>query len=185
MTILQVGIKTILKFSSNSSQLEDVRGEIATLAGSNQMYDIKMDNSMNINGPIPGMGENRSGVTFNFENGNFEIRLGDSSLGMLAHELKHAYQFETGALSISNYKDGTPFYDKTDEWAAYNRGAFFGGERINSLPSIYDNLQNGPVDATHPSIMHLLNNPAALQKIVNAPNVKMAFRINGVTYRTK
>jgi hypothetical protein len=77
------------------------------------------------------------------------------------------------------------FYDKSDEWEAYNRGVLFGGQRIFTLPSIYDNIQNGPIDATnHPYIMHLLNNSAELQKIVNRKGVKMAFRINSVTYRT-
>jgi len=110
--------------------LEQTRGEIATLAASDQMYDIKSDNSMNINGPISGMGETRSGAAFNFSNGNFEISVGDGSLGMLSHELKHAYQFETGAFSSGYSQEGIPFYDKSDEWEAYSRGALFGGERI-------------------------------------------------------
>lgn len=156
-----------------------VRGEIATLAASNQMYDIKEDNSMNINGAIPGTGETRSGEAFNFDNGNFEIALGDGSLGMLSHELKHAYQFETGAFSSGLRKDGVPFYDKTDEWEAYSRGALFGGEHINTLPSLYDNLQRGPMDATKLAPI-ILSNPAELQKIAN--RTKSAFRVNGVTY---
>ena len=170
----------------NSSDLEVVRGEIATLAASDQIYDIKSDHSMNINGTLPGTGEYRSGAVFNFDNGNFELLMGDGSLASLAHELKHAYQFETGAFSTSNYGDGQPFYDQADEWEAYSRGALFGGEHIYTLPSIYSNYQKGPVDATnHPNIMHILNNPAILQRIVDRPGVRMAFRINGVTYRTK
>lgn len=171
--------KQIDKLNSNTSELDGARGEIAILAASDQIYDIKSDNSMNLNGPIPGMGETRSGAAFNFSNGNFEMALGDGSLGMLAHELKHAYQFETGALSSGYRRDGVPFYDKSDEWKAYSRGALFGGERIYTLPSHYDNLQSGPMDATKLAPV-ILNNPTQLQKL--ADRTKSAFRVNGVTY---
>ena len=171
--------KQINNLNSNTSALEGVRGEIATLAGSSQMYDIGRDNSMNISGAIPGTGEYRSGAAFNFSNGNFEIKLGDGSLGTLSHELKHTYQFEIGAFSSGYMRDGTPFYDKTDEWEAYSRGTLFGGERIYKLPSIYDNLQSGPMDATKLAPI-ILSNPAELQKIAN--RTRSVFRINGVTY---
>lgn len=177
--------KQIDNMKGNNTELEEAKGELAILAASDQMYDVISDNSMNMEGTIPGTGEDRSGAVFNFANGNFEIRLGNSNLGMLAHELKHAYQFETGAFSSSNYNNGNPFYDKSDEWEAYSRGSLFGAPRIYSLPSLYDNLQEGPIDATnHPNIMHSLDNPNALRKIVNRNGVQMAFRINGVTYRT-
>ena len=171
--------KQIGNLQSQNSTLEGVRGEVATLAASDQMYDIKNDNSMNINGAIPGTGENRSGAAFNFSNGNFELRLGDGSLGMLSHELKHAHQFEIGAFSSGYRRDGVPFYDKTDELEAYSRGALFGGERINTLPSLYDDLQSGPMDATKLAPI-ILSNPAELQKI--ADRTRSAFRVNGVTY---
>ena len=171
--------RQIGRLEGQNSQLETVRGEVATLAASDQMYDIKSDNSMNTNGAIPGTGETRSGAAYNFNNGNFEIALGDGSLGMLSHELKHAYQFETGAFSSGYRREGVPFYDKTDELEAYSRGALFGGERINTLPSLYDNLQSGPMDATKLAPI-ILSNPAELQKM--ADRTKSAFRVNGVTY---
>ncbi len=171
--------KQIDRLNNNTLELEGTRGEITTLASSNQMYDIKSDNSMNINGAIPGTGEIRSGAAFNFNNGNFELALGDGSLGMLSHELKHAYQFETGAFSSGYRSDGVPFYDKTDEFEAYSRGSLFGGERIRTLPSLYDNLQNGPMDATKLAPI-ILSNPVELQKI--ADRTRSAFRVNGVTY---
>ncbi|WP_303208431.1 DUF6443 domain-containing protein [Bacteroides oleiciplenus] len=177
--------RQIDKLKGNNTELKEVSEELTILAASSQMYDIRSDNSMNVEEAIPGMGEYRSSAAFNFTNGNFEITLGDSSLGMLAHELKHAYQFETGAFSSSNYSNGSPFYDKSDELEAYSRGSLFGAPRVRSLPPLYDNLQNGPIDATnHPNIMYLLGNPDVLQKIVNKSGTKMAFRIKGVTYRT-
>jgi|GEM_PF-2053997 RHS repeat-associated core domain len=171
--------KQIDRLNNNTSELESTRGEIATLAASDQIYDIRSDNSMNIDGAVPGTGEYRSGAAFNYSNGNFEITLGDSSLGSLSHELKHAYQFETGTFSSGYKRDGVPFYDKADEWEAYSRGALFGGERIYTLPSLYDNLQNGPMDATKLAPI-ILSNPAELQKL--ADRNKSAFRVNGVTY---
>jgi RHS repeat-associated protein len=171
--------KQIDKLNGSTTELEGVRGEVATLAASSQMYDIKNDNSMNIEGAIPGTGEYRSGAAFNTNSGNFEILLGDGSLGSLAHELKHAYQFETGAFSSGNRRDGVPFYDKTDEWEGYSRGSLFGAPRIYSLPSIYDNLQSGPMDATKLAPI-ILSNPAELQKL--AERTKSVFRTNGKTY---
>jgi len=175
--------KDINKLSSNSTELEGVRGEIATLAGSDQMYDIKRDNSMNTS-TLYGSGEYRSSAAFNFGNGNFDIKLGDSSLGTLAHELKHAYQFETGAYSTGYMSNGTPFYDQSDEVEAYARGAFFRGESRSASSiasdSYYGKLQAGPMDATNLSAI-ILSNPVALQKLAN--RTRSAFRINGVTYR--
>jgi len=182
--------KEISKLEGANNQINIVRKEISTLAASNQVYDIYMDNSMNISGVVSGTGENRSMEVFNFTNGNFDIKLGDSSLGMLVHELKHAYQFETGAYSTGYMTNGAPFYDQSDEVEAYARGAFFGGQSRSASSiasdSTYSKLPVGPINATnHPNIMHLLNNPAALQKMVNGYQQNgMAFRINGITYRT-
>ena len=68
--------------------------------------------------------------------------------------------------------NGTPFYDKEDELSAYTRGTLFGGPRVFSLPAIYDNLQNGPMDATKLAPI-LLNNPSALQNILNGLNLHL------------
>ena len=171
--------KQISTLQNNSSDLEMARMEIALLAISDQTYDIRRDNSINIDGPLSGTGEYRSKSLFNFDNGHFEIALGDGSLGTLAHELKHAYQFETGSLSSGYMTNGIPFYDKTDEMAAYLRGSLFGGRRVSSLPRLYKDLQSGPMDATQlPPI--ILENPIELQKLAN--RTKSAFRVNGITY---
>jgi SMC interacting uncharacterized protein involved in chromosome segregation len=49
--------KQIDRLNNNTSELESTRGEIATLAASDQIYDIRSDNSMNIDGAVPGTGE--------------------------------------------------------------------------------------------------------------------------------
>ena len=170
--------KQIDRLNRNTAELEGVRGEIATLAASNQMYDVSTSNYMT-NGAVHEAQVYKSESGFNFTNKNFEIKLSDGSLGTLAHELLHAYQFEIGVSSSGYRRDGQPFYDKTDEWAGYSRGVLFGGERIYSLPSIYDNLQSGPMDATKLAPI-ILNSPELLQRLAN--NTQSAFRVNGVTY---
>ena len=147
------------------------------MAASDQMYDVTTSNAYSTSSADVG------GATFNFSNGNFEIIMPTSAgLDLFAHELKHGFQFETGAFSSGYRRDGVPFYDKTDEWEAYSKGALFGGEHIHTLPSLYDNLQSGPMDATKLAPI-ILSTPAELQKI--ADRTKSAFRVNKVTYITR
>ena len=180
--------KQINNLNSNTTELEGVRGEIATLAGSSQMYDISRDNSMNTTG------EYRSAAGFNLSNGNFEIKLGEGSLDKLAHELKHAYQFEKGSYSVGrtivNSKEypSNLLYDQSDEVEAYARGTLFGGiprsAKLISTDPAYENLPKGPIDFRN--VRHInnnINNPMLLQKVSNI--TQHAFRINGITYRPK
>jgi hypothetical protein len=156
---------------------------MVTLAESSQMYDIKISDKFSTSGAIPGTGTIGAGAGFNFSNENFEIIMpSNGGLDLFSHEMKHAYQFETGAFSTGYMRNGTPFYDKTDEWEGYSRGVLFGGDRIHSLPSIYNNLQNGPMDATKLAPI-ILNSPSELQRVAN--RTKSAFRINGVTYKMR
>lgn len=83
---------------------------------------------------------NWGGITYyNFTTKTVDIEvdwLGTSSTFRLAHELKHAYQFETGKLSFNTSgKYGGALYDITDEVEAYKRSQLFGafsGEKINA-----------------------------------------------------
>ena len=164
----------IKRLETNSAELRDVQDEIEILEQSSQIYDVALDNSRN-NSDMFGI-EVNSVAYFNPANGVFEIRLGDRSLGLMAHELKHAYQFEIGAYSIGMLSNGAPFYDQSDEWEAYKRGELFGGERLLALPQIYSGIQTGPIDykSVNPIIMSDLKN--------FAKRTKSAFRVNGVTY---
>lgn len=72
-------------------------------------------------------------------------------MGLFAHEMKHAYQFEVGKISLTTH-DGqfnvSPVknwlaYDKQDEIEAYQRQGLFGSTR-HSLPSDYNNRPKGP-----------------------------------------
>ena len=164
----------IKKIEANSMELKGVQEEINILKQSSQLYDIALDDSRNNANMLEK--EVNSVAYFNHKNNVFEIRLGDSSLGLMAHELKHAYQFEIGAFSTGVIPNGTPFYDQSDEWEAYKRGELFGGERLSALPSMYSGLQVGPID-------YKILNPMILSDLQNfAKHSRSAFRVNGVTY---
>ena len=175
--------RNIIELNSNNTTLETVRSETATLAASNQVYDVINDSK----------GTNSEGTTnstsFNFKNGNVEISVSSgTSVGLFAHELKHAYQFEKGTFSVgpqlSSGKYSNLFYDKNDEIEAYNRGALF-GERsysLKSLPSEYANIATGPNDFRNLRV----NTTNPQQYLQNLANTTMhAFRIDGKTYYKK
>ncbi len=181
--------RQIGNLQSANTGLEATRSEIAMLAGSSQMYDVIMDNSRNTSESIVG------GFNFNFSNGNAEIMMpSGGGMGLFAHELKHAYQFETGELSIgpSMPKDPNGYanfiYDKHDEVDAYSRGAMFGQTYygINNLPSAYSAIATGPIDVvSHPGLSAINALPpthraSAYQSIANG--TRHAFRVGGQTY---
>ena len=87
-----------------------------------QMYHIEYGNTSNYN---------KKGETdYDIENDRVRIIISyDGETGDIAHELKHAYQFETGDLSFDSQTGGCAravLYDLTDEESAYRRGAAYG-----------------------------------------------------------
>ncbi|THH36563.1 RHS repeat-associated core domain-containing protein [Neolewinella litorea] len=181
--------------SSLSASFDEVRSEIATLAASDQGYDIFVDDSHSTSGAVPGTGTDVGGTTFNFSSGMVEVFLPDGNdVGIIAHELKHAHQFEVGEYSIGPKLDGSNgnfLYDKTDEVSAYKRGALFGqtAHSASSLPSVYSGVSTGPVDITsHPNTGIILTAPAEKQQRAFTGLAKAtghAFRVNGRTYYKK
>ena len=74
-----------------------------------------------------------------------DITLRSSATYHLAHELKHAYQFETGQLSIANKSQPNYLlYDRTDEEEAYQRGALYGGPPCRDYEANFRKLHDGP-----------------------------------------
>ncbi len=167
--------KQLERLNQNLQELKNTRNEIDVLSASSQVYDIRLDSNA-------GDGF----FTYDFDSTDCIITLPYYETSLFAHELKHAYQFETGALSIGLYTDGKPFYDKNDEVEAYERGALFGGRRYKDyeLPDRYSKYQDGPVSATNYIYSrNILNDPIRLQNL--AIHSKSAFRINGTTYSYK
>ncbi|NHN26937.1 RHS repeat-associated core domain-containing protein, partial [Flavobacterium jejuense] len=178
--------KKIKRLSKQNEELNTVSKEITELENSTQVYDLVYDSGGTQRDFATGTSSTKNYTTFNFANGNVEISISSgTSIGLFAHELKHAYQFEKGEFSVGkripNVLYTNLFYDKQDEIIAYNRGALFGESFNGTLNSAYDRLPNGPYDFRNTSLINSkINNPSELQKI--ARGYIQAFRVNGQTY---
>ena len=168
--------RRIARMQAENSALEETTYELQVLAASDQVYNITHSDNYN------NKGESIGGVLFNESTGVFEIIIPDDNLGLLSHELKHAYQFETGCYSSGHKRSGVPFYDIHDEIEAYRRGQLFGGDAFDRTNSRYKDLQEGP-KSVHMLPAIVLNSPAELQKIADRHYTN--FRYNGTTYRNK
>ncbi|CAM3184783.1 hypothetical protein DRF59_00015 [Chryseobacterium flavum] len=61
-------------------------------------------------------------MNYDLSTNEIKIGIGDKRIGLVGHELKHAYQYESGetSLVVDNSAYGK-LYDITDETASYNR----------------------------------------------------------------
>ena len=118
----------INELKSKIKKYNEVSDEISALEKSDQIYDMVLDTSKNIEGNAAlGVTTIVSKTSYDVSSGIVRMTIGDSSLNMISHELKHAYQFETGELDFRATKGQTgEMYDITDEKAAYDRGRMFG-----------------------------------------------------------
>lgn len=180
--------RKIANLSNANDELNAVKGEINTLTESNQVYDVVNSTKYSTSDAEIG------GFGFNFSNGNAVITMPSNNMGLFAHELKHAYQFETGTLSSGPRWPNAPggyvnfLYDKQDEVEAYSRGAMFGqtAYKINNLPSLYNNLPTGPVDVISHPILIMINALPEAKRIAEyqrlANRTQQAFRVEGQTF---
>lgn len=172
----------------NNADLEQVRGETATLAAQDQVYNVVESDQLSTNE------FNLAGTLFNTVSRAVDIVLPTTGggLNLFAHELKHAFQFHMGTTSLSTY-DGNSIntlgdffaYDKQDEIEAYRRQGLF-GSTYRSLPSYYDNRPQGPVNVLDIQAINYFNEQpigvrhAELQKM--AQRLKVAFTVSNETY---
>ncbi len=145
--------------------------EIETLKSSSTAYDIEVKSSISDDKEVKGASY------YKWRGGKFKIEvLDDKAYGWIAHEMKHAYQFETGRLSTGTTDEGMPFYDKNDEREAYARGQLFG----ENMPTFSENeagygeLQNGPKQVDPKA------SDAELQELATKHNAW--FKANGKIY---
>ncbi|MQP52686.1 MULTISPECIES: protein kinase [unclassified Flavobacterium] len=127
--------------------------EISKLEKSDQVYNVHFDSTVN-----------GGGVSYDMSTEEVMIGIGaDSSKGMIGHELKHGYQFETGQISIvANNSNYGSLYDIGDETESYNRErALDGGMQFFSSSGFkwnnndvynFGNTQTPPAYQTLPSI---------------------------------
>lgn len=170
--------KKIARIKSDNREIADMRAEIDVLRKSNQLYDIAELNSTHDNYyAVTGYAEKTGAVTILLYSGSYNRNTA------VAHELKHAYQFETGKLSFGNpTKDegssiglvhfGGAYYDITDEENAFRRGAVFGGP-ASPDPEIYNQVNSK-------SYVQGVINEYAMPRLLA---LKEIFRLNGITYK--
>lgn len=183
--------RNINSLTANNTELETARGESAVLAASNQVYNVIEDSNGTESDAI-GNKSTTNSTNFNFANGNIDISVSSgTSVGLFAHELKHAFQFETGSYSIGPELSGVPyknlFYDKNDEVEAYQRGALFGDRNnynANNLPAEYSGIATGPYNFNNVQpTSSTIGSPNQQQNLQNIANrIRHAFRIDGRTY---
>jgi len=163
--------------------LKHVMDEISRLRTSNQRYRVIAEEC-----PFREVkGKSVACTTFNFTTGEVIIYLPpDTGVGLFSHELLHAYQFEQGSNSLADKATGDLFLlDQTDEYAAYERQAFF-GDTVNNfreddvykhLPAKAIEFDNFRDSANTLLISNLIkkNDTSGLRKL--SSDKKQAFRV--------
>jgi RHS repeat-associated protein len=121
------------KAGSEMSLLNNTLSELSALESSSQVYNL-YENSSAVPSGADGV------TTYDTSTGTVNISSrGKYSHGVFAHELKHAYQFQTGSLSFdSSGINGGSLYDLNDEYEAFDRGSYFGG--LSLTRSQIDNI---------------------------------------------
>jgi hypothetical protein len=121
--------KLISKFAQEDSQnnsdmaiINATLQELLILENSSQVYNL-FENSSLVPSDADGV------MVYNLDSGSVDIASkGKFSMGVFAHELKHAFQFQSGYHSFAaNGKFGGMLYDMIDEYEAFDRGSFYGG----------------------------------------------------------
>ena len=136
--IVDVGVSLYLERRG----LRDMLYELSVLESSETPYNVVIDErSTTEDGTPAGM------TTYDMGHNWINIILYDERMDLFSHEMKHAYQFETGEFSLGlnitrkkdksfvekKYTAGAPYYDQNDEIEAYDRGLLFGGERWENV----------------------------------------------------
>ena len=172
------------------ARYQGVKDELAELESSTQVYNITTTDAFN-DGDTP-----VAATLFNARNNEVDLFIptnGDSK-ALLAHELKHASQFERGTLSLplhNNKRSITPLgwlaYDLQDEIAGDNRADLFGSKTKSSTTASHTNLTIGGQRLVDRNIQYTVGSLTYYQTIERlqsfADKARQALRLNGRTYR--
>ena len=164
-------LKKVSKSFMDALSFVEIKGEVESLEKSSTKYDMFVPDYTYVDTEARGRSQ-YSGKHKRF----FMVIPDATAYGWMAHELKHAYQFETGRISYSIYSDGEPFYDKYDEMEAYDRGRM-----INlCMPSYFENKDAYSELKYGPNQVDPKSSDADLQKLANEN--KAWFKANGKIY---
>ena len=120
------------RIENNPAQLEQyekTRNELLELEKSNQLYRIENNSTIKTKGGLSIEGYTEYSLSDNAVQIHY-----NGTFGALAHELKHAYQFEKGYLSFNGERTSLAglLYGFKNERDAYNRGCLFGGSWLSN-----------------------------------------------------
>lgn len=183
--------RQIKRLNNTNASLEGVRSEVATLAASDQVYNVnEISSSSATTTDAVGSSTVTASTSFNTSTNAVDINISSNAgMGLFAHELKHAYQFDQGQMSLGSFGIKSPsyfLYDKQDEHEGYARQGMFGTTET-TLPSMYDNLPTGPIDINSYSYKSMKLNQMNVYELQNLSKriMKQAFRykVNG-TWKT-
>ena len=148
-----------------------VKLEVITLEKSSTKYNMAAPKHISVDTEVKG----RSYYNENLK--RFEMVIPDATAyGWMAHELKHAYQFETGRFSSGRDSEGKPFYDQHDEMEAYERGRMISP----CMPSYFENKDAYSGFQYGPEQVDPKASDAKLQEL--ATKNKAWFKANGKIY---
>ncbi len=120
-------------FSYDTDEYKTIQTELLRLENAEEVFRIRMGN--NITRKAGG-----GNFIYNKETGEFDVNIADygdfSTMGKIAHELKHADQYMNGEMAFDIRGDGQfgkPIaYDIYDEYDAYKRQSFFDKKAISN-----------------------------------------------------
>ena len=168
------------KYKETYERNQRIFNEIYQLASSDQAYSIGYGNDYCTADITMSAGA--------FRGGRYDIRIADGystneRMGVIGHELKHAFQFEKGELS-SGIKGEETFYDKTDEYEALQRQSEITGktERLDMNLDNYRGLSGDRKGARgyFDAIFMFSNSDKELQEY--AEKNEIVFRYRNKTY---
>jgi RHS repeat-associated protein len=126
----------LARSQSMSGEMNGMLGEISAMEKSDQVYNVVTNYT----------GKDSDGeARYNSSTGAVDVMVSSTYLnsGGLAHELKHAYQFETGAIDFSKGSGGPgALYDITDEISTYRRQFALTGNNTAVTESFVRGLKN-------------------------------------------
>jgi len=167
----------VAKLQTQNENLNKVASEVIALDNSKQMYDVKEG--------AGGTSDNAGKLSYDNQTGNVVINIFNNStnkFATFAHEAKHAFQFETGKVSLLWSGGGaSALADFTDEIEAYQRGQLFGANTGVNIDEGWvkgrgQNMQSGPIDVNTPTNNPLVPGETYGQAILNAT---MMYRSRG------
>lgn len=185
-TMYNYGGEFLDKGGRLSAELESANAETAGLMAMVLELDILRKSSQDYNAVTSEEQEKRKATTsYRLNDAICEITFPtDADLGLISHEFKHLYQFEMGTFSFSEYDNGEPFYDYTDEIEAYGRQSLVTKENCFDMlrtEDYYKTIQKGSASLNTWKARGIpLNTKTDIQKFTNRS--QSIFRWGGTTY---